>query len=79
IVGETGVAADAEVLAVALDALRALGLTAEDVVARVNDRRLLERLVRHAGVPGTRLQAAYSAIDKLPKEGQDRVRERLRE
>src|SRR5688572_11217868 len=45
LVGETDVAADAEVLAVGLDSLRLLGLTAEDIVARVNDRRLLEKLL----------------------------------
>src|SRR5690606_35786247 len=41
IVGEEDIAADAEVLAVALDALRELGLRADDVVARYNDRRLV--------------------------------------
>src|SRR5688572_24775013 len=47
IVGEEDVSADAEVLAVALAALRLLGLTERDIVARVNDRRLLEQLLRH--------------------------------
>ena len=39
IVGEEDVGADAEILAVAIDALRELGLTEKDIVARVNDRR----------------------------------------
>lgn len=79
IVGEADVAADAEVLAVALDALRALGLAAEDVVARVSDRRLLERLLLHAGVPADRLIATYAVIDKLGREEEPRLRQRLRE
>ncbi|MDQ3949034.1 MAG: ATP phosphoribosyltransferase regulatory subunit, partial [Gemmatimonadota bacterium] len=44
IVGETSVSADAELLAVALEIMRAFGLTPDDVVARVSDRRLLSAL-----------------------------------
>ena len=77
VLGEEDVAADAEVLSVALEALRLLGLTADDVHARVNDRRLLERLVLHAGVAEAALPAAYAAIDKLGREPEARTRERL--
>src|ERR1700716_1069674 len=41
ILGEASVAADAELLAVAIDVMRALGLTSQDVRARVSDRRLV--------------------------------------
>src|ERR687891_2738202 len=41
IVGEADVTADAELLAVAVDIMRELGLSASDVRARVSDRRLL--------------------------------------
>jgi histidyl-tRNA synthetase len=78
IVGEAGVAADAEVLAVALDGLRELGLGPDDVRARVSDRRLLAALMRAAGVSEDRLLAAYSVVDKIEREGRDRSRERLR-
>src|SRR5512140_2612563 len=77
IVGEEGVLADAEVLAVALSALQLLGLTAEDVCARVNDRRLLEALLLHVGVPADQLMAAYAAIDKLGREEDRVIRDRL--
>jgi len=77
IVGEESVAADAEVLAVALEALRTLGLSSADVVARFNDRRLLERLVLGVGVPADRLLPTYAAIDKLTREPAERIRERL--
>src|SRR5687768_8602324 len=49
IVGETSVSADAELLAVALEIMRAFGLTPDDVVARVSDRRLLSALLRVLG------------------------------
>src|SRR5918998_1790670 len=45
IVGEADVTADAELLAVAIDIVRELGLTADDVRARVSDRRLLAALL----------------------------------
>jgi histidyl-tRNA synthetase len=79
IVGETDVSADAEVLAVALDSLRMLGLTSEDIVARVNDRRLLEKLLIAAGVPEDQLPATFAAIDKLGREDDARTADRLRE
>jgi histidyl-tRNA synthetase len=77
IVGEEGVSADAEVLAVAIDGLRELGLTEADFRARVSDRRLLAALVQAAGVAEERTLAAFGVIDKLEREGKDRSRERL--
>ncbi|MBX6362572.1 MAG: histidine--tRNA ligase [Gemmatimonadetes bacterium] len=77
IVGEEGVAADAEVVAVALEALCLLGLTEADVVVRLSDRRLMERLLLHAGVPADQLMAAYAAIDKLGRVEERVIRERL--
>jgi histidyl-tRNA synthetase len=77
VLGEDDIAADAEVLAVALDALRSLGLGAEDIVARFNDRRLLEALLTGMGVPEDRLIATYGVVDKLAREPADRIRERL--
>jgi histidyl-tRNA synthetase len=79
IMGEADIAADAEVLAVALEALAALGLGEDDVVARINDRRLLERLLTAEGVAVGRLHAAYGAIDKMGREEEARTRDRLME
>jgi histidyl-tRNA synthetase len=77
IVGEAGVGADAEVLAVAIDALRDLGLRSEDFLARVSDRRLLSALLTAVGVPGESLTAAFTIIDKLEREDAGRSRTRL--
>jgi histidyl-tRNA synthetase len=77
IIGEDDITADAEVLSVALDGLRALGLGADDVEARINDRRLLEALLVHAGVAGDRLGDAYAVIDKMSREAADETRRRL--
>ena len=77
IVGEEDVAADAEVLSVALDALRTLGLEASDVVARVSDRRLMEKVLLSLGVAAAQLPAVYTVIDKLEREEPARTRKRL--
>ncbi len=77
IIGEEDMGADAEVLALALDGLRRLGLGSEDIVARYNDRRLLEKLLIHTGVAADALGPAYAAVDKLGREPEERVRQRL--
>ncbi len=79
VIGEDDVAADAEVLSVALAGLTALGLSAEDVVARVSDRRLLEALLLEEGVTREGLGGAYAAIDKMSREEPEQTRRRLGE
>ena len=68
IIGEASVAADAELLAVAIDVMRALGLKASDVRARVSDRRLLTALLTHVGVKKAEMPAVFAAIDKAGRE-----------
>src|SRR6266566_4911055 len=71
ILGEASVAADAELLAVAIDVVRALGLTAQDVRARVSDRQLLTALLSHVGVKKAEMSAVFAAIDKAGREPRD--------
>lgn len=78
IVGESGVAADAEVLAVAVDAVRGLGLRDEDFVARVNDRRLVTRVLTALGVAADRHADCLAVIDKAGRAGADATNARLR-
>jgi histidyl-tRNA synthetase len=68
IFGEADVSADAEVLAVAIEIMRALGLGPDAVRARVSDRRLLNALLRAAGVTDEQLAATYSVIDKIERQ-----------
>jgi len=77
VVGEAGVSADVEVLAVAIDALRELGLTADDFRARVSDRRLLSALLRACGVADEAMAAAYAAVDKMERTPAEKTRTRL--
>jgi len=68
ILGEASVAADAELLAVAIDVMRALGLKSSDVRARVSDRRLLTALLSQVGVKQAEMPAVFAAIDKAGRE-----------
>jgi len=68
IVGEESIYADVDLLAVALDVMKALGLTSSDVVARVSDRRLLRALLGEFGVTDEQLPLAYNVIDKLGRD-----------
>jgi histidyl-tRNA synthetase len=79
IFGETSPAADAELIALLIDSLRALGLTREDFVVRLSSRNAWHELfARGAGggeggaasaaVGAEREYAFYQAIDKLDRE-----------
>jgi histidyl-tRNA synthetase len=71
------VGADVEVIAVALDGLRDLGLGHEDVHARVSDRRLLAAILLAIGVVEERLPAAFMVIDKIERAPPDNSLDRL--
>jgi histidyl-tRNA synthetase len=64
IVGVEEEIADAECIAVGVEALRDLGLKASDVVVRVSDRRLIAACFDAAGVPEEQRAAAYALLDK---------------
>ena len=65
--GTADIAADAELLACAIDMLRAFGLTSEHVVARVSDRRILHAFLLSLGVEEEQVVAVYGIIDKLER------------
>ena len=77
IIGEADVSADAELIASAIDAMRVFGLTNEDVVARVSDRRLLNALLLGIGIEERKMGAAYAALDKLDRDPRDVLEQRL--
>lgn len=78
IVGETSELADAELLTVAVDIMRELGLTHEDVRARVSDRRLLNGVLVTLGVTPEQLPAVYAVVDKISRQPVEVSAEKLR-
>jgi histidyl-tRNA synthetase len=77
IIGEGSVAADAELLAVAIDVMRGVGLSSEDVRARVSDRRLLTAALSSLSVQKSELLAVFAAIDKTGREPRDVTLEKV--
>jgi len=67
IIGEDRAEADAEIILTTLDYLRAAGLTAKDVRAKISSRRLLAAVLTSIGVPAERLEPIYAVLDKKPK------------
>src|SRR3954469_3165249 len=67
LIGESGPLADAEIIALAIDCMRAFGLGPGDVRVRLSDRRVLTALLRHRGVPLESLLKAFGYIDKLER------------
>src|SRR6267378_8084134 len=65
--GTADIAADAELVACAVDMMRAFGLTSSDVVVRVSDRRILQGFLLSLGVPAESIAATYGVIDKLER------------
>jgi histidyl-tRNA synthetase len=77
IVGEPDVTADAELLAVAIDIMRELGLSRDDVVARVSDRRVLSAYLLARGVPEESLAGTFAVIDKLDRQSEQATEDAL--
>jgi histidyl-tRNA synthetase len=79
LIGEADVTADAELMACAIDMVRAFGLTANDVVARVSDRRILQAYLRALGIADPAVPAVFAVIDKLERQPRDVSAAKLRE
>lgn len=77
VIGASEVEADVDVLAVGLDIQRGLGLTEEDVVARVNDRRIIAGALKLLEVSEEQIPAVYNAIDKFRKVPPETFRDLL--
>jgi histidyl-tRNA synthetase len=69
IIGESDPAADAELIALMIDTLRAFGLTAEDFVVRMSSRKAWHDFYsQHQGEAAAE-HSFYQIIDKLEREG----------
>lgn len=77
IVGEASELADAELLCVAVDIMKELGLTSADVRARVSDRRLLNAVLDAIGVTESQRPAVYGVADKIARQPREVSVEKL--
>ncbi len=79
IFGEASPAADAELIALLIDSLRALGLTAQDFVVRVSSRNAWSEFFRRRHPGGEREYDFFQLVDKLEREDPAVSDPRLRE
>jgi histidyl-tRNA synthetase len=77
VIGDSSSLAEVELMTVTMKAVTELGLA--DLTLKVNDRRLLSALLRHAGVPPELGPVCLVIIDKLDKIGLDGVGKELAE
>lgn len=75
-VGSNDVAADAEIAAVDVAIMKALGF--KDFVVRINNRRVLEDLLEICDIRLDKKANVFRAIDKLERYGKDVVRNELK-
>jgi histidyl-tRNA synthetase len=68
LIGEPGPAAEAELLALLIDALRACGLTADDFVIRLSSRNAWQEFFQARCAQPEKAGAFYQIIDKLERE-----------
>ncbi len=79
LIGEAGVEADIELIALCVDVLRAFGFSAQDVVVRISDREFWIDFLRSREVPEERWQQVLEVIDKSEREPREKTAARLGE
>jgi histidyl-tRNA synthetase len=79
IIGEAGPLADAELMAAAVDIMRAFGLGPKDVQLRVSDRRVIRSLLLAGGLTDAQLPTAFGVIDRSERVPKHALEEMLKE
>jgi histidyl-tRNA synthetase len=79
LIGEPGPLADAEIIALAIDVVRAFGLTSKEVRVRLSDRRLLNQLLYSFDLTEAQVSAIYGWLDKQGRSAQTTNLQRLQD
>ena len=77
LIGDDSAAADVEIVALAIDLLRAFGFTSEHVVIRLSDREFWTDLLAAQNVPNERWDELLQVIDKSEREPREKTVEKL--
>ncbi len=77
IIGEASEEADIELVALLIDTLHAFGLTADDFVVRVSDRRFWTDFMDRHDVPEDDRYSVMQAIDKSERESREQTAAKL--
>ena len=76
LIGPPGPEADAEMLALVSDSLRAIGV--RNFYFRISSRKIVDGFIRQAGIPAKKVVDVFRAIDKLDKIGRNGVMSEMR-
>jgi histidyl-tRNA synthetase len=79
IIGEPDVAADAELIALLIDSLTALGLSKEDFVIRLSSRNAWQEFFAKRCLDESKAYVFYQIVDKLEREERSVSESKLRE
>ena len=77
ILGEESVLADAELIALAIDLMRAFGFTESDFRIRVSDRNAWVDFAAQNGIEGESVTTFLQVIDKMDRTPEEKVSEQL--
>jgi histidyl-tRNA synthetase len=77
LIGDDSPAADAELISLAVHLLRGFGLTEQDFSVRLSNRHLWSDFFQRQNVPADRSAEFLNIIDKLGREGESRLAEKL--
>jgi histidyl-tRNA synthetase len=77
IVGEESLEADTELIALAINVVRAFGFSSRDFVVRISDREFWTELLKLEKVPRERWEETLQTIDKSEREPREKTQERL--
>lgn len=77
ILGESAAQADAELLAVAIDTMRAFGFEKDDYQVRVSDRQAWADFAAKRGLDAEQLATFLQIVDKLERERPEALEEKL--
>lgn len=77
ILGESSPQADAEIIALAIDLMRAFGFTAEHFVVRLSDRKAWMDFLQSRGCDEAACRTALACADKLEREPEEKLNAKL--
>jgi histidyl-tRNA synthetase len=77
VLGESDLAADTELVALAIDILRGFGFTERDFVVRISDREFWTDFLKSQNIPEDRWPEILQVIDKSEREPREKTVEKL--
>jgi len=77
LLGDSSPAADAELLALAVNTLRAFGLTSEDIVVRISHRGAWADFLKARGLNPDQSAQVLQVVDKIERENDETLQKRL--